>query len=459
MRKRFTFTQLLHNDRLMIILSLVLALILWGTVVYGPSATDKKTITVPVTVRLNSAAESGQNLPDQYFSVLSKSVDHVDVTVSGNRSVLSKLNADSLSVTADLSGIVNAVTDYEVSLDYQSNVSGAFTVTNISKNKVKVTCDYIGSNTYPVSVDMSDVSVEDETKFQLGSPVLGAPASENATVVITGPKTARDKIASVVAKVQKTENLTETAVAQATLTALDADGNELSEAEWEHCEFNELPEGEIPVTVIVQGYRKMTLKPTLINIPQAYKGAAQLVTLTPSELEFKGDPETVKAFEKQLNNLTIDFEHLYPVNGICTIALNVPDGITVIDNVNSLQVKIEIESIDTKTLEMTLDTKLKRNGTTWKSDNVTILNVPKNYDVTLTQTKLTDIVLVGNSNSISKMKAGNLSVVVDMKGNPMQGPSEYTASITVNGSQAVWVYYNNTSDQSGYKLYITASES
>ncbi len=454
MKAKFSLTKLLHNDRLMLAVSLVLAIILWSIVVYGPSATDKKTITVPVTVRLNAAAESGQNLPDQYFNVISKSVDTVDVTVSGNRSVLSKLNADSLSVTADLSGVVNAVTDYEVSLEYQSNVSGAFTVTNISKNKIKVTCDYIGSNSYPVSVDMSQVSLANETKYLLGSPVLGSPVSEDNTIVITGPKTVRDKIASVAAKVKQTGDLTETTVAQATLRALDKDGNELTDAEWQFCSFDNVSEGEIPVTVIVQGYRKTKVKPTLVNVPDAYKNATNLVTLTPSEIEFKGDPETVEVFEKYLKNFTIDFNDLYPTNGVCSVPIEVPDGITVIDNIDSFEAKIDIASLSSKMLETVLDTDLEKNGTTWKSSNVTILNVPKGYDIALTQTKLTDIVLVGNSSSISKMTASNVSVVVDMKNEPKLGPAEYTATVSVTGSQAVWVYYG----EAGYSLYITASE-
>jgi len=460
MRKKFSFNKLLHNDRVMIAVSVVLAIVLWSVVVYGPSATDKKTITVPVTVRLNAAAESGQTLEGQHFSVISKSVDTVEVTVSGNRSVLSKLNADSLSVTADLSGVVNAVTDKEYPLEYRSNVSGAFTVINISKSRVKVTCDYIGSSSYPVSVDISNVSVEDETQYQLGSPVLEDPVVQDGQIVITGPKKIRDKIASVVARVEKMSGLNTTTVVPAEFKLLDEKGKELSESDWEHCSIEGATDGRnTGVTVIVQGYRKKALTPTLINIPHAYKGVANLVTLTPSEIEFKGAPDAVEAFEKQLNNLTIDFKHLYPVDGVCTIPLDVPEGITVVNDVDTLQATIDLGAdIDTKTFELTLDTELEQNGTTWKSGNVTISNVPKQYEVALSSTKLAGVVLVGKADSISKLTEGNLSLEIDMKDHSGVGPAEYTASVNVTGSQAVWVYYGDDENSNGYMLDITVSK-
>ncbi len=446
MKTKFSLSELLRNDRLMMLLSLVLAIILWSLVVYGPGATDTKTITVPITVKLNSVAESGQNLPDQYFSVISKSADTVEITVSANRSVLAKLNADSLSVTADMSGIVNAVTDYEVPLEYKSNVSGAFTVTNISKNKIKVSCDYLGKNAYPISVDMSQVSIADESQY-----ILGTPVSETTNIIISGPKETRDKIVSVKAVVPKTTGLTETTVVMAPLKALDAEGNEIPQSEWQYCSFEEFPEGEVPVTVIVQGHRKVTIAPKLVNVPEAYKNSVNFITIIPTDIEFRGVPETVDAFQSYLENFVLDFHQLNPEDGVCTVPLEIPEGITVIDGITALQVRINISSISTKKLEMTLDTNLKQSGTTWKSDNVTILNVPEGYRITLTQKKLSDIVLVGKSDSVSKLRGTNLKIVIDMQNKLTPGPLEYAAEITVSGSKTVWIYYG----QNGYPIYLT----
>ena len=448
MKQRFSLSRLLHNDRVIMVLSLALAVLFWALVVYGPSAVDKKTVTVPVVVKLNTAAESGQNVPDHYFSVLSQTVDKVDVTLSGNRSILAKVNAENVSVTADLTGIVNAVTDYEVMLEYKSTISGV-SIVNTSKTSTKVTCDYLGSNTFPLSLDISGASLADESQF-----VFGVPVCELTKITVNGPKTVLDQIVSVKALVPTTKNLTDTAVLSADLKAYNEKGEELSAETLRHCSYTEAPNGDVPVTVIVQAHRKVNIQPVLSHAPDVFSGMSTPLTLTPAAIEFKGTADAVAAFQKYLEAFPIDFDNLLPVDNVCEIPLAVPDGITLIDDVQSIQAKLGL-SVTEKKLDLELDTNLKKSGSTWSSGNVTVTNVPEGYTLTITQKKLSGVTLYGKSDSLSKLKNSWLKVNVDMKGQASAGPVEYDARIQISGTNAVWTYYGETAH--ALQLYITAT--
>ena len=57
MKQRISLSRLLHNDKLMMIVSLVLAIVVWALVVYGPNNAQERVITgVPVSITLNAYA-------------------------------------------------------------------------------------------------------------------------------------------------------------------------------------------------------------------------------------------------------------------------------------------------------------------------------------------------------------------------------------------------------------------
>ena len=45
MKKRFSFSYLLHKDKLMMVVSLILAIIIWVLVVYNQGSTQERTIS------------------------------------------------------------------------------------------------------------------------------------------------------------------------------------------------------------------------------------------------------------------------------------------------------------------------------------------------------------------------------------------------------------------------------
>ena len=102
MKKRFSLSKLMHNEKLMMIFSLLLAILIWALVVYGPSNAQEQVITgVPISVTLNDYATQTLNL-----RITSGANATATVTVHGLRSVVSKLSAGDITVTADTGNVI-----------------------------------------------------------------------------------------------------------------------------------------------------------------------------------------------------------------------------------------------------------------------------------------------------------------------------------------------------------------
>ena len=64
MKKRISFSRLLHHDKLMMLVSLLLAILIWALVVYGPGNNEERELTgVPVSITLNDCVLSAGSLP------------------------------------------------------------------------------------------------------------------------------------------------------------------------------------------------------------------------------------------------------------------------------------------------------------------------------------------------------------------------------------------------------------
>ena len=50
MKKGFSVRKLIHNDRLMMVFSLLIAIVVWAAVVYGPSNVETRTLSLSVTI-------------------------------------------------------------------------------------------------------------------------------------------------------------------------------------------------------------------------------------------------------------------------------------------------------------------------------------------------------------------------------------------------------------------------
>lgn len=437
MKQKFSFKALLHNDRLMLLVSLVLGIVVWATVVYGPSNEQERKISgVPVVVTLGEYATDTLNLRIVEGQDLTASV-----TVYGRRSIVEQLTAQDILLTADTSSVI-APGAYK-SLDIQATKNGKqndYEIRTVEPAAATLTCDiWVEDMVFAVQPQIPNITAADETKYQLGTPAVSGGAVENATVKISGPKAEIESIASIVAVTDKQAALTETAVFDATLKALGKDGNEVDIS---HCTLN-ADNAAVKVTVPILVYRKVDLQYTLVNAPTAYADAKNLITFSPAYLELWGAEQTINDFETSLATLcTFDFDRLSKDNLTQTLDLQIPETLKVLGGVETVTAKWNLGNISTKkmTLELT-------------KDNVSVVNCPSDIAVIPTETTLSNIVLCGPANVVRNVKTTDLVAVLDLNNEITQGQKTLTTRITLPKYPNVWVYYGDTA--TGYDVLVT----
>ncbi len=433
--KKLTINQMLHNKKFVMAFSLIAAIIIWAAVAYGPSNVETKTLNnVPIDITLTNGYAQEEDL-----RVVGTKTFTASVTVEGPRSVVERLTADSINLKADTSGIARAG-EHQVTVNVDGNTE--YTVTDISPRTITLQCDTWVTNTFPITADISTIKTTDEQNYRLGTPLIEAEYIQDGNVTIEGPSEVVSQIAKLYAKVNEEQTITEAQAFSATLVAVDAQENALDLSE---CTVVGGENSTLTVTVPVQVYKRVDFTYTLENVPSYYE---DFLSLSPTHIEFWGSTSTADAFAASVADLgSFDFDNLSPSVTTRTIALNVPDGITIINNVKEVTATFDFRNATTRTFDLTLDT--------GSGGNVTFLNVPANRSVSIASgTQLTDITLCGPRSTLNAIRTSDLQVTIDMANDATTGPSQREARITVNNRSNVWAYYGS-SGENGMEVWVT----
>ena len=222
MKLRFSFNKLLHNDKLMMLLSLLLAFFIWVSVESSAGNNVEREITgVPVSITLNDYASETLKL-----RVIDGAEATATVTVRGARAVIGVLTAKDLTVTADTGNVIKEGT---YALQIRATGTGDFDIVNGVGNDgttatTTITCDVWSEQSIPVTVEMPNLKVSDTALYQFGTPSISGTAVTNNTVTVAGPRTDINRISRLVAKISDDKAISETAVFTAELIAYDEHG-------------------------------------------------------------------------------------------------------------------------------------------------------------------------------------------------------------------------------------------
>lgn len=434
MKRKFSLNELLHRDRAMMGFSLILAVVIWALVSFGPGNVETRTVTATVKVDLTGTSAGYNDL-----RVIGQDTFDVKVEVEGTRAVIFNLDSDDFNINPSLTDILGPGKS-EVSLNVSGKETG-YTIRSVSPASVTVTCDYWMSTSFTVTPDVKKLAVKDEKAQQLGDILLDSAALPDGRVQVEGPQSVIQQIQSVVARVDETHVLDKTTRFEAQLVALDAKGLDVDITD---CRFTDLQGDTVMMTVPVWVQRKVDLTYALENVPS---GLSQngLVTLSHNTITLVGEEDVLAAAAPTIGNLgTFDFDHIRPDEAEFTVTLAVPSSVTVIEG-NTVTVSLAIDKYTTRTLSRTV------NGI----DDVTVVNPPEGKTVALSQgQKLSDIVLCGNAATLRRITANDLQLTLDASSSTGSGTVRYTVRIDIPRYPNVWVYYGKD-ETAGYKLHGT----
>lgn len=437
MKRRFSFTKILHNDKLMIVLSLFVAIGVWMAVSYGTANVVEREITgVPVSIVLNDYASETMKL-----RIISGAEATATVRVEGSRAVVDQLTAKDITVTADTGNVIKEGTYV---LELRATTNGDYSIVSVVGNDgtsqtVTITCDVWREQELPVTVSMPDLTVMDVEKNQLGTPSFDGEAISDGKVTVVGPKSDINRIDRVVAEIKDKKAISEATVFDAELVAYDEDDRVI-----QSITFKGIEDDKVSVTVPIMVYRKINLKPTLVHVPAGYKYNANLYTISPSSIELWGVPAELDDYVADLNKqLTIDFDKLYARNLSRKIQLESNDSVRLVNSKETINLRFNIYGVSTRTVEVPLSNK-----------RLQVKNCPDGYTVELAQNKLYNVKLCGPSWVINYVNPSNIRLVVDMEDKAVVGKKVIKARLLLNQNTA-WVLYG---DQGGVDVQISVTK-
>lgn len=428
MKKHISFSHLLHKDKLMMVVSLVLAIIIWGLVVYGQGHTQERVISgIPVSVTLDPWVSEELKL---------QIVDGADATatvrVRGARSVIGLLTSQSITVAADTKDVLKEGT-YTLPIRVVS--SGDYDVLSLvggdgANSTIKITCDVIDERPFTLAsdqVELPHVSLSDSEKYRFGNPSPSGAAIKDGTVTITGPKSDINRISRVAAVVSEEKVISETTSFTADLIAYDGNNKVI-----ETITFLNAEDGKVNVVVPVMEHHKETLSVTLKNAPD---GAEGTVSVSPATIEFWAIPSALEDFRAVLQQkLTVDFDYEKADGSVVTRPIELEKVSGVLLKSDEMPVlTLDFSAMVSKTVSIPL----------------TEANVVKPAHVQIEQSVLSNVVICGDAATIAALDPSQLRVIVDTT------LGHVTAKVRIESdSDSLWIYYGDA----GYELQIAVTE-
>lgn len=420
MRQRFSISRLLRNDKLMMLVSLIGAVVIWALVVYGPGNVEERAISgIPIPVALS---EDVAETYDLYIVRVDK--ESATVKVNGTRSEIGRLTAQDIQIAVDTSGIIKAG---QYNLRYRVVSSGDYDIKIVGDDTVTVVCDVFYEDAFDVTVDTANLTVSDSQKYQLGDPVLNDSGIEGNKITVKGPKSDVKKIDRVEAIISDKAELTESGVFEADLVAYDKNDKPV-----ESIQFLTITENKVNVQVPVLTYHKIELKPELSNVPDGYAKKKDLVSVTPAEFEFWCVPNKFDKFVADLNKqLVFDFDLLGPDKLAREITLSGEEkGVRLLNGSETIQVELNLGRVSTKTVTVPISKK-----------NFKVKNLPEGYTCTFESKSLSNVVLCGPESLLNSIKPEEIVLTADLQGKAKEGLQNMVFRLETGNGQ-VWVCYS-----------------
>ncbi len=415
---------LFADKRVVLIISLLISVMAWVVVAGFIQPGDYKVIpNIAINYTLNE-----EQYREKGLRIVSNLTDvYVDVEVNGDGAIIGPLSNTSLSVYADYSE-VDGPGPHEVPIRVEKIVQGDYTVGNASinsgaysidnpKTRVTIVFEEVATEQFPISISTGGVTAAE-------SFVMDEPVSNPESIYISGPKNQVEKVASVVARLDVTEELSESKTyTDVPLILRDSLGNEL-DAE---ALGLEITEQTVEVSVAIFEVHTLNLTADFINVPANVdvEWFYNRVNLSQDTLRVVG---TSGAFENVSNPLvigTFDITQL-DIGWESTAEIVLPDGLSSYDQLSQVDISFNTSGMTERIMEIPMQ-------------NVRVLNGPQDITVTPVQDTLS-VKLVGETQQLAALVSGNVTVQIDASSVESAGSGQQTvpAVVTVPGSDQVF---------------------
>ncbi len=403
---------IINNNKALLIFSLIVSFVIWYvfTLFYNPiSTTSIKDVPIRFDV-------SGTAVDTMGLDIVGFDTDTVTVNLSGKTGDLSRVSAKDLVVTPLLSSVTGAGT-YEVSLTASTNsLLSDYEIVSVTPNKVKLTFDQVITRTFDVTAEAIGCSAADDLIAEI--PVMTESATRMLNV--SGGKQDVERIASVVARAQVNNTLSETQSFDAQILLLDSEGKEIDSSNMT------LGFRSAKITVNISIIRTLPVEPVFNNLPN---GLTMPYSLSEQEVTVIGKPDVVKKM-KSAPLEGIDCGLITADNNTFERNLSLPSGVRVYDSAQStVTVSVDTSSFASKTLRV---------------EKVVFRGLGSGLSATLQAPQT--VTVMGSKKDIQSLTAEDVIVTVDVTGQGPVSGKQQSAEVTLSDKVSrCWVVtYNKT---------------
>jgi len=294
-----------------------LSFVIWVYVMQVDSPEHEETIHAVEVTLVNTATLEGQ----RNLSVYSGYGNTVDVTVIGQKSVISKIAPEDIKITADVSQITTAGLH---SVELHTELPTGLSLGSVSQNSIQVYCDEKASVMVDVRARITSFTME--SRLEMGELEVNYD-----TIIVSGPKEALDSIRNAQVNLEL-GNISASMTASGKLILVDEDGREI--------ENPYLRMSRSDVTVYVPVYITKTL-PLSVAYKYGYFNDENVeIGISPPQLTVRGDPDVLDPMT-EIVVATLDEKNIND-DIIQMVPLELPDSISAVDGRENVTLDIKL---------------------------------------------------------------------------------------------------------------------
>lgn len=396
----------------MIILSLLLAILIWLVVAMTLYPSIPKTIeNIPLSVDI-----AGSPAADSGLSVISCDVDTVDVQLVGSRTQIGNLNAENLTAYVDYEN-VTSTGKKTLSIKVKSDSGINYEVKSITPSTAVVELDKYDTLPFEVKPKIPNV------KYAEGKTIDPDEFTCEPDIInITGPSAQLAKISSVYAVSDRNLTLDSS-------YTLNSDEVQLFSEDGTRIDASSLLFDTSTFTINIPVLTQKTVKPVvqILNAPTDFdqscldfKMSADSLTIA-SNNSFSEIPDTLDIGKIPLSDLDIGYSNTFDISSVLETS-----GMINKSGIDSITVTLNDEGLAKK--EIVLD-----------GSSIRLSNTPNdNYDYDILTQKLT-ISVIGPEGVISELTASDFTADVNLlNADTSQDQFNYDITISCLTHDNVW---------------------
>lgn len=261
---------MLKSKKFNIVLALIIAIALWAYVLGEVNPESTATVkNIPINFT------NQESLEDNGLTVLDSSQTSISVSISGQRTAITKVEPSDFSVTCDVEGLNKGSHTVRINVTGPDNVK----IDHISVEKI--------------NVDIDDLTTEEKTvevavNGQAGTDKEADIVETNLeTVRVTGAKTLVDKVDKVKASVELSKIGTELSTFNTELTPVDKSGVQVLNVR--------LSSSEVKVTAVMLSKKTVSLE---VPVTGTDYGDIERSVSVPKTVTIKGTGRRYKRYKQ-----------------------------------------------------------------------------------------------------------------------------------------------------------------